>query len=346
MSVFQKYVQVYKAAIAEVIGRTIQLGIFVVLFMRGGGLHEYLGALIVANFVILLIMFVLVRRLVPFRLIFSASKWKPIIRTTLPIAISIVFTLLYFKVDTLLLSVLKSPEDVGIYNVAYKVLETAIFFPAAFMGLMLPILSRASVQNRQKLSDLLARLTELITALAAPIVVGGILLASSIVYLIGGNDFAASQAPLQVLFIATGIIFYGTLFGNSVIALGLQRKAMWAYFAGFVFNFGANLIVIPTYSYMGAAWTTVLTEILVTLFLIWIVRKEVRFHLSGVTIIKTAASAAVMGGVLFYFAAPLTTALPVWTFLGLMGLGSLVYIALSFMFGMRIHKQLANLMAP
>ena len=80
-------------------------------------------------------------------------------------------------------------------------------------------------KNKEKFSHLLSRLVELIFTVTLTAVVCGVLLSYSIVNFIGGTEFLPSGLPLQILFIATGIIFLATLFGNSVVALDLQKKA-------------------------------------------------------------------------------------------------------------------------
>ncbi|MDX1535230.1 MAG: oligosaccharide flippase family protein, partial [Candidatus Spechtbacterales bacterium] len=116
LGVFQKYIQIYKAAIAEVLGRAVQLGLVWYFFQNNSELLFFLSALVVGSFVIFIINFIFARRLVRFNLKTSLKEWKRIIKTTYPIAVSLVFTLLYFKLDTILLSIMKSQEDVGIYN--------------------------------------------------------------------------------------------------------------------------------------------------------------------------------------------------------------------------------------
>ncbi|MEX2144976.1 MAG: flippase [Candidatus Spechtbacterales bacterium] len=336
LGVFQKYMQIYKAAISEVIGRGIQLGIVWFLFSAGGTLFSYIGAMVAGAFVMFALNIFFATRIVSFRPSISLHKWKNILKQTYPIAVSLIFTLLYFKADTILLSVLKSPEDVGLYNASYKVLETLIFFPAAFVGLMLPIMSKYAKENREKLSKLLSALSDIITVFALPIVAGGVILSATFVYIIGGQEFLAAAPAMMVLFLAVGIIFYGTLWGNSVIALNLQKKAMKIYFAGFVFNFIANLLFIPAYSYMGAAWTTVVTELLVTAWLFLLVKKEISFSISLNAITKAVAGTALMSVVVFYIAGSLYEPVSVIRFI----MAILGGIVLYSMFGLKILKNL------
>jgi len=344
LSVFQKYMQVYKAAFAEVLGRAVQLGFVWAFFIMGGGLFHYLGAIIIGVFVIFIVDLIFVRQLIPFKFVFRNLNWKRIVKTTYPIAISVIFTLLYFKADTLLLSVMKSQEEVGIYNVAYKVLEVLIFFPAAFFGLLLPLLSQYAKENREKFSRLLSRLSEVVLVIIFTTVVSGILLSYSIVNFIGGGEFLSSGFPLQILFVAIGIIFLANLFGNSVIALNLQKKAMWAYIIGFMFNFAANLIFIPRFSYVGASWTTVATELLVTIYIIWIVRREVKFSVSFSVFARALVVAGLVGGFILYLSPSVQIPLGAGKFLTIFILGSTVFVASAYL--LKLHKVLpSNLFA-
>src|SRR3989338_5707481 len=338
--VFQKYLQVYKAAFAEVFGRVVQLGFVWFFFVRGGGLFHYLSAVLAGVFVIFVVDLVFVRRLVPFKVTFRNLEWRRIIKTTYPIAISIIFTLLYFKSDTLLLSIIKTQEEVGTYNVAYKILEVLIFFPAAFVGLLLPILSRYAKENKEKFSHLLSSLVELIFTVTLTAVVCGVLLSYSIVNFIGGTEFLPSGLPLQILFIETGIIFLATLFGNSVVALDLQKKAMWAYVAGFIFNFVANLIFIPKYSYLGASWTTVATELLVFIYIVYIVRTKTKFSISFSVLFRAVLVATVVGGFVFYAIADIQTPLGANRFMRVFVFGVGIFIASSYL--LRLHKILPS----
>lgn len=327
LSIFQKHLAMHITAIAEIIGRGTQL-LFVYLIYRiyagdpvsrivpweigspASALYLFLAAMSGAALIIFILQYYFAIRYVKLRLAFNVKQWTEILKTTWPIALSIVLTMIYFKIDTIFLSVMKPQADVGIYGVAYRMLESLIFFPAMFAGIMMPILSREAVSDLKRFRDVFQRAFRIITIFAAPIVTGGIILAYSIAGLIGGKDFVAAGAPLQALFVATGIIFFGNLLGRAVIALDAQKQAVFAYLFGVALNVVLNLIFIPKYTYMGAAWTTVATEFIITVFLFLLIRRRVKISLEIATIIKTAFAAGVMGGVLFYLIPSLTSPVP------------------------------------
>lgn len=275
IAIFQKYFSLEKVAIAEVIGRSAQLLFVYLAFSMKLGLFYFLGAAILGAFFIFLVEFLFSRRFIPFGFEFEIKYAKKIFITAFPIGVSLVFTLIYFRVDTILLSLMKSQEDVGVYNVAYKVLEFAIFFPAVFAGIVMPLLSRHAIANTEKFKDIFQKSFDAIVVFANPILLGGVILAPKIVEFAGGKEFSASAAPLRWLLFAVWFIFLGNLLGRAIIALDEQKKAAWIYFGGMIFNIIANLIVIPKYSYNGAAATTVFTEFIITGLLLLLIARRI-----------------------------------------------------------------------
>lgn len=300
MPIFQKYLKMVWVAAGEVAGRLVQLGLVYLLIKMKLSLPYFLGALVVANFTGFSIQFIRARKLVPFRLKINLEAWKNILKKALPIGIGLIFVLIYFKLDTVMLSLMKTPQAVGIYGLAYKVLENLIFFPAMFVGLVTPFLSKYAFENRQAFQKTFQKGLNFIIIILVPLVVGIAFLALPIVTILGGENFATSAQVLRILSLAIGLIFLGSIFGNSVIVLKKQVQSAWVYGAGAVLNLGANLYFIPKYSYIGAAWTTVITEGFVTFFLFYIVYKAYKWRPCFKMVIKAVVAVIPMALFLYY----------------------------------------------
>lgn len=274
MGIFQKHLRIAWVALADIMARLIQLlGLAVLMRYGMEYLQPVLWVNVIAEVVHIAILSIAARRLVPFVLMIDVEYWKAMLRTAFPIAASLVFTLIYFKIDTIMLSLMRTPAEVGIYGVAYKVLEVIIFFPAMYIGLIMPFLSKHA-HERTEFLRIFWRAFRVLTLGAVATVAGLILFAGPIMHLIGGGAFAGSASVLQILSLGIGLIFLGNLGGNAIIALDLQRQAMWAYGAGAVLNVVLNLVFIPKYGYYAAAWTTVATELVVTGGMFWLIRKK------------------------------------------------------------------------
>ena len=128
---------------------------------------------------------------------------------------------------------------------------------------------------------------------------------------------------LKILSFAVGIIFLGTLFGQSIVALDKLKTAAWIYFGGMIFNVITNLIFIPKYSYLGAAITTVFTELLVTILILILIYKTIHYFPSFKIILKTFLAGAIMGGFIYYFIN--------WNLFILVIIGAIIYFGILYL---------------
>lgn len=296
--VFQKHLAMHWVALSDLAAK----GVFVAgvaALARTYGIAGAVAALIVSGTV----QFSLLRWTVRF---FAAptgltpTGWaRKALRESWPMAISTSFILLYFKGDAILLSFLKPREDVAIYGLGYSILENLIYFPAMFMGLMIPRLTRQLHHAPAAFRELLQRLFDLFWVAGLPIVVGLWFASPRIAELLGGTAFRPSAGVIAILGAAIAVIFFGNLFGSAVVVLGSQREAIWSYLAGFVTMVVVNLVLIPRFSYLGTAWATVATELVVTALLIRIVYRASGFHPRVFRAWRAVFAAAALGLVLW-----------------------------------------------
>jgi O-antigen/teichoic acid export membrane protein len=301
MGIFQKYLKIDRAGLADIAGRLVQLGLVVVFVHFKLGLFWLLVSLNISCIINFIFNWIFAKKCVHFGLAFDFSFWKTIIKEALPIAASIVLTLIYFKFDTIFLSIgainrssANPIVDVGIYNIAYRILEGLIFFPSMFVGLIMPILSKLAVSDKEQFKKVFQKTFDVLVIFVVPIVIGLVVLSLPIVVLVGGGDFVDSSPILKILSIAVGLIFFGNLFGVSIIALNKQKTGAYIYLSGMIFNIATNLIFIPKYSYFGASWTTVATELLVTILMFWLIYRNVKYIPSLRVVIKSFFAGLVM----------------------------------------------------
>lgn len=274
LGVFQKYLKLYLISITDVVARLIQLGGVVFLVWRGqDGVLPFIWIVVIAEAVHVALAIFFARRLIPFSFSFNIRYWKNTLASAFPIAISLLFVLVYFKIDTVMLSLMKSAHEVSVYSVAYKVLEVIIFFPAMYVGLIMPMLSR-DAGDPKAFRSVYRKTFRFLFATAIPTVIGTALLAGFATRTVGGAGYEDAAGLLRILSLAIGIIFFGNLGGNALIALNLQKTGAWIYGLGAVLNVIMNLLFIPRFGATAAAWNTVLTEAVVTIVMFWIIRKK------------------------------------------------------------------------
>jgi O-antigen/teichoic acid export membrane protein len=208
---------------------------------------------------------------------FDFAYWKHFLKESFPLGIAAVVVFIYFKIDTILLSVLRTNSEVGIYNAAYKVIENVSYFPAMIVGLVFPLFSRHIFSDKQRFEYLANETLKVFMILVVPMVIGTLFLSGGIIHLIGGNAFAEATNTLRILIFALAFIFFGGLFINILIAGNHQRKMLWVFAGCALFNIVANIIFIPLFSYTASAIISVFTEFLVTLSAITLTIKYLRY---------------------------------------------------------------------
>ena len=290
-----------KVAIGELVGKIFQVAMIIFAVKYNLGFLAIIWTLLLNMLVSFLIVFLWSRRYIKFRPAFDFAVWKKFLKESYPVGISAIIVFAYFKLDTILLSILKTSSDVGIYNAAYKVLENISFFPAMFVGLVMPIMSRYIFHERKKFELVADKTFKVFLILTVPLFIGTVFLAPGIIRLIGGAGFSESVPVLRLLAAAMVFIFFGNFFTNVIIAGSLQRKLMGILLFCAIFNVSLNLILIPRFSYIGAAVTSSLTEGLVVLLSCFIAWKNLKYFPSFAKIFPILVSGAGMALVFFYF---------------------------------------------
>ncbi len=301
VGLFQKTLRMDKAAIAELASRLVLLlGVFLA-YRYQLGLNGILWATVFSSLVSFLLHYLMSREFSFIRPEFDPSVWREITAKAWPLAITIFFNLIYLRTDTLVLSLIKTQAEVGLYGAAYRIIDVLITVPFIFAGLVLPVLTSSWANKKTSdFNNVLQKSLDLMIVLAVPLTVGTIFLSTPLISLIAGNEFLAAGKILNILIFATGIIFIGCIFSHAIIALGLQKKIIPAYIFTALTSVAGYLVFIPKYSYLGAAWVTVYSELAIAFFAFWLVWRSSKFLPDWSLLIKSFSAAAVMGLFLFW----------------------------------------------
>lgn len=300
MGIFQKYLRTIWPMVGDIATRGLQL-IFIVWAVGAGANFLVFPAIsVISVFAGFLITFLSARNIVRFSVIFDWEFSKSALKISWPLAVSSILTLIYFKTDSFLLSLMKPASDVGIYGIAYKVFEGLLFFPAAFSGLMLPLMSAAAAQETEKFYKFFKKSFDFLIISALPIAVGGVVLSKNIALLLGGKEFIMADLPIKILMPALFFVFLGNLLGNAVIALDKQKKMVYIYLIGVLISVFLNLIFIPKYSYLATSFVTLITEIVVNTALFYMVLKEIKRWPIDVRFFKASIASFMMAMFLTY----------------------------------------------
>ena len=283
-------------AAAEVVSRIILLGGIILIAHFNLGLFSIIIATVIASALSFIMHFWFSRRYIKITWQIDLAVWRAIIKKSWPLGVTIFLNLIYLRADILLLSLLKSQGEVGIYGATYKVIDVLTSLPFMFAGLILPILTASWASGRpEQFNKILQHSFDAMLILALPLIVGVQLTARPLMTLVAGENFVAAGAVLKILILAIGFIFAGCLISHAVIALDKQKNTIGAYIFTAVTALIGYLIFIPQYSYYGAAWVTVYSEFAIAAFSLYIVIKYSGFRPDLSIFVKSLAASLVMG---------------------------------------------------
>jgi O-antigen/teichoic acid export membrane protein len=193
----------------------------------------------------------------------SYAMCKKLIKHALPFFGVSVFTAIAVNMDTVLLHSMQGAAAVGLYAAAAKLVKVSSYFSRAFSDALYPVLSRQAVsQDRSLLGKTYTQSVRWITITVVPFVAFAAVQSTDIMQSLYGNDFVGASVVLHIFAWRAAIGFFTQFCGTSLYALGRQRIVFIATGAGVIVSLVLYLILIPSYSYTGAAFAT-LTALLV-----------------------------------------------------------------------------------
>ncbi len=177
----------------------------------------------------------------------SRSKW---------LLASAFAEMMYLKVDILMLDRIAGSEETGIYAAAAKISEVWYFIPIVMMNAWYPLLWRGGIGNstdRYRLQTMMDGFTVAAISIALFVQLTG----DQIIQTLMGQQFSESADVLQVHIWAGIFIFMRAILSKWLVAHDLPRISLLTHLLGAISNVALNLILIPKYGALGAAYATI-----------------------------------------------------------------------------------------
>lgn len=292
---FQTHLRLHLQAAIDLLTRTLGLVVILVVIALGLGLHAIVGLLVASNAAAVLLAFTLSRRFWRINLRANWPLARPLIRDALGIGVVSMIGLLHLRADAILLSLLKPPADVGIYAVAFRFVEQAFFLPGLLVAAVFPILARYVHHRDDRLALVVDRTFRVLVLGAISVTIALIVLAPIIVRLVATSAYDDAIAPARILSIALIFVFAGPVFYNLLFAVNRQRELILIGIGAVTLNVALNLVLIPRYSYNGAAIATLISECVGFLGTFVVAQRLTSIGIDWSFLLRAAAAAVVAG---------------------------------------------------
>lgn len=229
------------------------------------------------------------------------TLWKVLLIGSIPFSINILFSVLFFQIDTVMLSILKDNTSVGIYSAAYNPLLALGVIPSVFIAAIYPVMSRFFVSSKNSL-DILAELASKYMAIIGfPASIICFVLADQFIELFYADQFSASIASFQILAFFIPLRWVSVVTGTFLTSINKQGYRTLCIGVSAFLNIILNAVMIPRLGYIGASIATVLSEVFLYFIIIYFINKDYRVLKLHRHFTKPIVASLVMGVFIFHF---------------------------------------------
>ncbi len=243
------------------------------------------------------------RRFVP---AFPSIVWRDsiaLIKEGVPYFLQSIFGIIYYRLDTIMLSLMTPAAVVGWYGASYKFFDTLMFVPNIYSIAIFPVLARLW----QKENDAHARLTqksiEYILIVGIPITVGTFAFSRQIIQILFGlRGYGPSIILLQIFALGSLLVYIDWVLGTVLLASDRQKFLSINAFLAIFVNLGLNYLFIPYFQLhhgnggIGSAIATLITEFFIMCGMLYLVPRDILHSARISATLKAVASGCAMAG--------------------------------------------------
>jgi O-antigen/teichoic acid export membrane protein len=226
------------------------------------GLYGLLVALIIAKAITAIFNYFLLRKkFIQIRPSINIKYYSQLIKKSIPFWFSLVFTILYYHIDKIMLTGMKGFTVTGWYSAASTLINALIFIPGVIVNATFPAMSRFHHTNSKDFLNLLYKKSfYYLISIGIPLTVGITLLAQRLIIFIYKSQFLESAVILRILSLSLVLIFVNCIMGYLLNSINKQHLYTISNGVCAFSNIILNFILIPRFSYIGAAVATIICQ--------------------------------------------------------------------------------------
>ena len=278
------------------------------------GLYGIAIAYIMANIIALVYeYYILNRQYVKPKYEFDKEFCKRITLASLPFAVSVILSSIYYSIDVVMLTNMIGDYATGIYNASYKLISVLTLFYSIYGAVIFPVMSKFYKNDESMLLVSYEKSIKYLLMIIIPIAIATIFYSTDLVHLFYGHKYDAASSVLSILIWTVCLLFVSGA-GNTLLNASHKEVSVTKiYLIAAIFNVVMNLILIPRFSYNGAAVTTVLSDVLIVVVQSYVIyklghRPNKKLYSD---IVKIIIGSGILGIALYFLHMNMWVALPV-----------------------------------
>jgi PST family polysaccharide transporter len=256
--IFQVDLRQWYAATINVVRQGVWFAVVTILWLLGASLLYVVLGRLLATAIESSLTWAYSRKFLSEGKKFLRERSGKILLHSIPIAFTSLLSMVYLRIDQVMLHKMASDFVLGQYVAAVRVSELFEFLPAAFIVSMAPVLS-VSVNDPKRFQDYTDKLFRYFMIASSGICVFMSAGAGLIVRVLYGSQFLPAGPLLAVLIWSEIAVFFATVVYNVLIAKNQQWLLPVPTLVGAAINVALNVVLIPRYGAAGAAWATLVS---------------------------------------------------------------------------------------
>jgi O-antigen/teichoic acid export membrane protein len=250
-----------RLAAIDLITTAAASGLAVSLAASGAGAVAVAAALSAGTVANALLVIGAAQRLVPVAPPASGDSSR-LVRLAVPLGIASLLSSAYFTIDLVLLGWLVAPAALGAYGAATKILTMLVMLPGMALSAALPGFARLEA-DRGAVGVLAGRVLHWLASFGLPACIGAFVFAGPVVRIAFGGGYEAAVPLVRVLALAAAVGLFANVLGTLLVARGAIRPMLTQNALALILNVAGNLVLVPRFGVIAAAWLTVVTEVFV-----------------------------------------------------------------------------------
>lgn len=230
------------------------------------------------------------------------SEIFSLMKSGMPYFLFSLFSVIYYRVDAVMLSSLTNETITGWYGGAFRFFDMVMMLPLIYKAVIFPVFSKLWKDTEGLLQESIGKSLKLILILGVPAAVLIFLFAEDIIhFFMGVEEFSGSVIILQIFSLSIPVIYVDLILGSAIMGAANRQKA-WAVvgFLAIFLNIAANYVLIPMAQTVyfnggiGAAVATFLTEIFMLCCAVYLMRGSYLNNFRLVYLTKPALAGCLM----------------------------------------------------
>jgi O-antigen/teichoic acid export membrane protein len=281
-----------RLTMVDTLRRLVALALTGVLVVVGATLLPLLAVSTGAGAVALALLTAMVRSDVTVRITVDWRRWRALLADTLPFAIAMSVGAVYFYVTIVLMSVIASAHQTGLFATSFRVTQVAMTVPTLLLTAIFPLLSRERDHVKTAVGSMIGRVLEVALTCGVWMSLALALGASFIIEVIAGARGHAAASVLRIQGIALTVTFLSATCMLALLALGRHRPMLIASSGALLLDVALGLLLIPELGARGGAIADVITEVVVVVALIVTLTRILRRNIVSASLVLRVALAA------------------------------------------------------